>query len=66
MKDSASEEGQPKTPHPLVSLQLGMWQVEFPWAEESGEVEASWHMSHGTVTSSPLSWAGQGLGLCAS
>lgn len=33
-------------------------EVEFPWTEGSRELEASWHMSHGTVTWSHLSWAG--------
>lgn len=44
MKDSASEEGQPENLYPLGSLQTGMRQkVEFPWTEESRELETSWH-----------------------
>lgn len=59
MKDSASGEGQPENPYPFRSLQPGMREeVEFPWTEGSRELEASWHMSHGTVTWSHLSWAG--------
>ena len=61
-----SVEGQFKYLYPLGSLQLGMREeIEFPWTEESRELETSWYVSHGTDTWSHLSWAWQGLGLCA-
>jgi len=60
-------ESQFNDPHPSGSLQLRMREkVESPWTEEGRELKTSRPTAHGTAAWSSLSWAGQGLGLCAS